>query len=83
MIDGILALTVVIGLCFAIVGGFKLMRSVPILGGDVDGYLALHGGGQVDELVAQQRAGWRLLLVGFVLQCASALVAAVLAFSGG
>ena len=81
MIEGTLALIVALGLLFSIVGGFKLMRATPIFGADSDGYLAQDGGGPLQSLVAKQRWGWRLLVLGFALQFASALVAACIAFS--
>ena len=81
MADGILALAVAIGLVCSIVGAFKVMRSTPIMGGDADGYAAQHGAGPLEALVAQQRSGWRLIVIGFCLQCAGALGAAWVAFS--
>jgi hypothetical protein len=44
------------------------MRSTPILGGDAEGYLTMHGDAPIDDLVRRQRVAWRLLLAGFVLQ---------------
>ena len=51
----------------AVFGSWMVMRSTPIWGEDSAGYGAVEGGGPIEKLVARQRQGWRILLIGCTL----------------
>lgn len=80
MTEGVLALVVASGLVVSLIGGWKAMRSTPVLGGDGDGYLTGDLPGIV-EARKNYRDAWKLLLSGFFLQFLGTVGFAVLAFT--
>jgi hypothetical protein len=76
MIDGAFGLSVALGLAV------KSMRATPIVGADEDGYLSIEGAGRLNDLLSRQRAAWRLLSVGFLLQLIGAFGLSVHALLG-